>query len=393
MDLYNNLSAKIYLMEKHFKENGQKEQVQPWYLSASRRADTFSRLKLGFYKTLLALVRLGLILRGKPASNFTVFTRAGKDGLYICNYSYCYYKDFHHKTRNKTLATIVAATVILSLLVSLIFPGEPRARAAVYNWNQADWSGGGSALTASHTANQTGWTKYATGASASILGALNSIKLNLTNTSWTQTDWTGAGDINAKGYEPTNRANWTNYSSKDTNVDITTTPGSITESLQSGTTLNWIQTSNTDFNAGAISDATKIKVSGTGSAADLIFCDYNHNGADWTPANGSSIDGVHCGVGTFTIASGYTVYVTAYNGTTYGKLSVYANSATITGTLSATGKGYAAGSGPGAGGSGGGGGGGGHGGGGGGGQYAAGGPTYGSITAPNDLGSGGGYDG
>jgi hypothetical protein len=35
----------------------------------------------------------------------------------------------------------------------------------------------------------------------------------------------------------------------------------------------------------------------------------DHGGADWTPANGSTIAGVHTNIGTFTIPAGYTVYV------------------------------------------------------------------------------------
>ena len=119
----------------------------------------------------------------------------------------------------------------------------------------------------------------------------------------------------------------------------------------------------------------------------------DHGGADWTPANGSEIEGVHTNVNNFIITTGYNVYVKAYDGTNYGRLEVHASNATISGNLIATGKGYANNSGPGAGASrlscGIGAGDGGRGGvtscGGG-----AGGVTYGTYDIPNDIGSGGG---
>ena len=67
----------------------------------------------------------------------------------------------------------------------------------------------------------------------------------------------------------------------------------------------------------------------------------DHGGADWTPSNSSSIVGYHYNVGTFTITSGYTVYVSAYNGTVgYGALTVSANTINIAGTLYAAGSGW-----------------------------------------------------
>lgn len=194
MSFYDSLSAKVYLMEKHIRENepsprfageaGKPEQRQPWYLSAGWRNGAPAHFKLGFYKILLALTRVGLIIRGKPASNFTVFTRAGKDGLYICNYSYCYYKDFHNKTRNKTIATIIAATILLSLIISLIFPGYPGVKAATfnYNWSQTNWADGLDAgVYPNHTSNQSNWTKYSAKDADLTAGASNIILAGINN--------------------------------------------------------------------------------------------------------------------------------------------------------------------------------------------------------------------
>jgi len=126
---------------------------------------------------------------------------------------------------------------------------------------------------------------------------------------------------------------------------------------------------------------------------------YDHGGADWTPANGESINGTHYNIGTFTIASGTTVYVKGYNGAQYGGVEIYANNATILGNLDASGRGYTGGTaysengyGPGGGAGGGyGGAGGGYGGAGGEGEWTTNvGLPYGSTTLPNYLGSGGG---
>lgn len=96
-----------------------------------------------------------------------------------------------------------------------------------------------------------------------------------------------------------------------------------------------------------------------GPAPARAACDYDHAGADWTPTNGDAYDldasanigiaGIHCNIGIFTVPAGITVYIYGYDGTNYGKLDISAASLTISGTLSATGKGYAAGTGPGAG--------------------------------------------
>lgn len=123
----------------------------------------------------------------------------------------------------------------------------------------------------------------------------------------------------------------------------------------------------------------------------------DHGGADWTISSNTNIAGVHTNVGTFTINTGVTATVQAYNGTSYGTVEIEANSVSIVGTLTAYGSGYTnANNGPGAGGdpipcaSGRSGGGGGHGGMGGTGNNGAAGTTYGSLTAPITMGSGGG---
>jgi hypothetical protein len=89
----------------------------------------------------------------------------------------------------------------------------------------------------------------------------------------------------------------------------------------------------------------------TGSA---LATDYTNDtdwaGGNWTLANGDVISGIHTNVGVFTIPSGATVTVLAYdtNSLLHGRVTVYAASADIQGTLSADAKGYPRGVGAGA---------------------------------------------
>ncbi|MBL7104405.1 MAG: T9SS type A sorting domain-containing protein [Bacteroidales bacterium] len=71
----------------------------------------------------------------------------------------------------------------------------------------------------------------------------------------------------------------------------------------------------------------------------------DHNGANWTPVNGSVISGNHYNIGTFTITAGYTVYITAYSGGSNGWLEVHANTININGTLNGNSRGYPGGAG------------------------------------------------
>ena len=116
--------------------------------------------------------------------------------------------------------------------------------------------------------------------------------------------------------------------------------------------------------------------------------DCDHLGADFSPANGTTISGTHINIGIFTVASGTTV-------TASSTTSISATTVNIAGTLSANGTGSAGETGTGKGahgtGSGSAGGGAGYGGNGGNSNGGnAGGNVFGSVITPTDLGSGGG---
>ncbi len=71
----------------------------------------------------------------------------------------------------------------------------------------------------------------------------------------------------------------------------------------------------------------------------------DHGGADWTPANGTIVSGTHTNIGTFTVPSGCTIYVAAWNGSSGGRLRVFAQNILVAGAIRADGRGYRGGSG------------------------------------------------
>ena len=61
---------------------------------------------------------------------------------------------------------------------------------------------------------------------------------------WTQSNWSGGQTAN-KANHTNNQENWTEYASKDSNIQADANGVTI-----SGTSNSWIQTSDSDFNAG-----------------------------------------------------------------------------------------------------------------------------------------------
>lgn len=75
----------------------------------------------------------------------------------------------------------------------------------------------------------------------------------------------------------------------------------------------------------------------------------DHGGADWEPADGLEIAGNHTNIGAFNVLTGRTVYVKPWNGASYGTVEIHANTISVIGTLTASGKGFGGGGGGGAG--------------------------------------------
>jgi hypothetical protein len=71
----------------------------------------------------------------------------------------------------------------------------------------------------------------------------------------------------------------------------------------------------------------------------------DHAGADWIPADGALIAGVHTNINIFRVAPGSSVYVASWDGAQFGSLDIQAETITIEGVLSASGRGHGGGAG------------------------------------------------
>jgi len=60
----------------------------------------------------------------------------------------------------RPVSYVVVVTLIASLILAL-YLSQNNLKAATYTWQQTDWSGGADTnSTASHSSDQSGWTKY-----------------------------------------------------------------------------------------------------------------------------------------------------------------------------------------------------------------------------------------
>jgi hypothetical protein len=360
--IYHFLTGKIQALELNISEIIRKRLTLSdssglFYLSA-----VYFNLKLMAFEIFADLVKFLVIVFADPAQGFKLFY--SQRDLQACPYSYSGFRQVQKRLRTFSFASfssLVAATVIVSLIMNLTFGGRMPSQAASFGWRQSGWTGGASTVSTATHAND------------GLLG------------------------------HPDDRNGWNKYYAKDANVVATTSIALTTyAATTSKTETNLIQ-----FSSGTSTSGTA-GVGGSGDGSFVFPCQYDHGGNAWEPTNGDgwdqdataaiAISGIHCNISNFTIASGKTVYVKAYDGANYGSVVIYAGSSTITGSLDASGKGYRGlsglkGEGPGGGlpSSGGNGGGGGYGGTGATGlNSAAGGAPYGSSTAPNQMGSAGG---
>lgn len=89
--------------------------------------------------------------------------------LYICPYSYTAYKNTQKRLRTfsfGTLATMVVAVGVVSLVMNLLFSDKLTGWAQTFNWTQSSWTNGASSTAiAIHSTNQAGWTRYASSTS------------------------------------------------------------------------------------------------------------------------------------------------------------------------------------------------------------------------------------
>ncbi len=98
-----------------------------------------------------------------------------------------------------------------------------------------------------------------------------------TNNIFNQTSWIGGESLDNAAH-PTNQTGWTKYSSKDTNVDTSTTPGQVSLSLA---TSSIIDTADADFSAGDLSDNTEVTGSGGVRLKNTITDTFTNKLSDW----------------------------------------------------------------------------------------------------------------
>ena len=108
---------------------------------------------------------------------------------------------------------------------------------------------------------------------------------------WLQGDWSGGAETGAVATHTSNQTGWTKFFSKDTNVDTTTTPGEITLS-DTAISATITETLDADFNAGtkdttyvASDNVYLLKPSGasctTTAECDGGWCDADTCSSSW----------------------------------------------------------------------------------------------------------------
>ena len=178
----------------------------------------FLKLRLLFWQSVKVVVRFFALIFGDSSENFLIFTKLGKDSVFVCNNSYCQYKRFQKRVRffTKTaFAGILICTVIATSVLYLFLPGKPTGFAATYDFNQISWVDGAStsAPFPVHPDNKDGWTKYYS-KDANVLtgedsdgGTAGELKLSATSGSWTETtdtDFDGTlTDVRVSGADDT----------------------------------------------------------------------------------------------------------------------------------------------------------------------------------------------
>ncbi len=161
-----------------------------------------------FYKTLKTIIRFFALLFNDSSENFLMFASEmgykakSRDAInrvstepaitFVCNNSFCQYKKFQKRVRfySKTaFAGILICTIITSSVLYFMMPGKDFIKAATYSWNQSDWiTGADIAAIATHTLNQTGWSKFYSKDANVNVGTAGEVKLTSTTSTIVDTD-------------------------------------------------------------------------------------------------------------------------------------------------------------------------------------------------------------
>jgi hypothetical protein len=323
LSLYSKIQLKI---EKAEKELNLK-------IPNSQRIRSLDKFQLLFYKTARIIVRFFALLFNDSSENYLIFTRFNKDSVVVCNNSFCQYKRFQKKVRfysKMAFAGILICTIITSSVLYFMMPGKPSSFAATYTWDQTDWSEGADTVNFPvHPTNQAGWEKYYEKDSYVDDSTAGEIKLSQTSDSWTETS-----DVDFNAGDPESPPKVQTSGTGDA-ADLTLLPGNTATADSFIDTSKIASSSNINFDMAN----GQAKLTSNNSAFDCAG-GTDYAGADWTPANGSTVSGIHCNIATFSIPTSYIIYTTAED-----IFKVSANTISVVGTLNADAKGYAGGNG------------------------------------------------
>lgn len=204
MPIYKNLQNKIkeieltlgrVLEEKHLEEELQGVS----HLNLFRFGLVILNTKLLFLEIGSEILKYFIILFRDPGVSFNLFFKQKE--LRSCHYSYSEFKRTRAKIRVFSAAgagTIVATTVITTLILNLLIGPSLPGLAATYTFTQTAWSTL-SASTANHASNQSGWVDYTATSTNLSAGAALSIALTASSTvKTTDADFAGASTTQAQ---------------------------------------------------------------------------------------------------------------------------------------------------------------------------------------------------
>ena len=203
-----------------------------WYYTTSRRVLTLEgvlptstkfqggRFRLAGRIFLLrswqSVLEFAIIIFLDPAESFNFLKK--RDEFSVCTTSYVEYKLYSKKLRLLSVSgvsAVVMTSLIVSLVTSFVLPGLRSSKAATFTWVQSSWTGVASS------------TKYAV--------------------------------------HPTNQTGWTDYSSKDQTIDVTSVSGKLTSS----DAIVAVGSSDSDFASGTTAAYTEITGSGESASVRL----------------------------------------------------------------------------------------------------------------------------
>lgn len=156
----------------------------------------FLDLELFVLELMLNMARFFIVIFLDSGRGFNVVFR--QQELHTCPFSYATYKDKQKKLRTfsfGTMATMVIAVGVVSLVMNLLFGNKLTGWAQTFAWQQTSWTNGASSTAvANHASNQTGWTQFSS--STSNIATTTGGAITLTASSVVAFNHTADADFN-----------------------------------------------------------------------------------------------------------------------------------------------------------------------------------------------------